>query len=89
MKFLLAVIVAALSSCAHTQPTPTSADAGGPITCAAVCDHGSALGCLWAQPTPKGHSCEAVCLNDGQAGQPWALDCLQRLQTCDSEAACR
>jgi len=84
----------ALSSCAHSpQPAPNP-DAASPVTCASVCEHAAALvlKCSWAQPTKLGHSCEAVCLNAKNAGQSWALECIQRqlnLGSCDTALACQ
>jgi hypothetical protein len=85
----LVLAIALFAACAHTPTPAPSADAGGPITCASVCDHGAIIGCLWAQPTPKGASCERVCLNATNVGQPWSLDCIQRLSSCDSALACQ
>jgi hypothetical protein len=82
MKSLVLAIALFVASCAHTPTPAPSADAGGPITCASACDHGATIGCLWAQPTPKGASCERVCLNATNAGQPWDLHELAVATSC-------
>jgi hypothetical protein len=82
MKSLFVAIALFVTSCAHTPTPAPSVDAGGPVTCASVCDRGTVIGCLWAQPTPHGASCEAVCLNAANAGQPWDLRGLASATSC-------
>ena len=80
----------AIGSCAHNPP-PAPADASPPpftATCASVCEHAALMDCTWAKPTPKGHSCEQVCLNAQNVGEPWNLECLQKLTGCDSAFVC-
>jgi hypothetical protein len=81
MRLIIALAIG-IASCAHTPTPAPSADAGGSVTCASVCDRGSTLGCLWAQPTPHGASCEAVCLNAANAGQPWDVAALSKATAC-------
>jgi hypothetical protein len=90
MRALVLAAALTLASCAHNpQPAPNAdASPSWPASCASVCEHGSLLGCEWSKPTRKGHSCEAVCLSNANAGQPWSLECIQRLSTCDLATAC-
>jgi hypothetical protein len=65
------------------QPVPS-----GP-TCADACNNGRRLyasglvDCEWSAGVPSsGASCEDVCENAGQHGNPWQLGCLARTNEC-------
>lgn len=80
--------LASCQGCHNPEPTPvTPSGAGGapayPGTCDGVCALGSALGCAWAQPTPKGATCSTVCANNqAQAFSAWDLNCRAKQTNC-------
>jgi hypothetical protein len=81
LKFLLPLVLSLFlltqGSCAHS-PTPAVN-----ATCAMVCVHGAELSCDYAKPTLGGATCEQVCQNAANAGEPWRLSCLEQTTTCD------
>jgi len=90
--FLFAAMMA-IAGCPQplppVPPGPAPADAGPSIaTCASVCQHGTALGCVWAAPTPRGHTCEEVCSVASRI-LPWNVDCVQAAPTCTAADACQ
>lgn len=89
--FLLAICSCHRGPCSSVPgPTPramSSAAAAAP--CAAVCAHMRTLGCAAATPTPKGASCEEVCITVQTSGVvAWDLDCRSKAPTCDAIDAC-
>ncbi|MGO9289768.1 MAG: hypothetical protein ACLQIJ_13575 [Polyangia bacterium] len=86
MKYLVAfAFIFAVSlgcqSCAHTTPTPTNTDAGTTPSCATACANGARMNCMWASPTPMGHTCVEVCTNAEQS-VPWDVAGLTTVTTC-------
>ena len=64
-------------------PTPPAAvDSASPADCASVCAHGFALGCPWAQPTPKGATCLDVCRATAGGLIVWDMRCRATAATC-------
>lgn len=62
------------------QPPPAA-------SCSGACLHARELGCSWAQPTPKGATCETVC-NAAQALEPWNLACRSSAASCAAVEGC-
>jgi hypothetical protein len=73
---------------------PTGPDAAAPTlpvsqACVDFCQHGTDLGCPWAQPTPMGATCGQVCANNQEAAiAPWDLACRTKASDCNP-AGCR
>ena len=81
----------------HEPVTPTpGGDGGAPPdaasrnpTCALFCGHMRELGCVQGKPTPKGASCEEVCLNVQQSEfAKLDLRCGYDARTCEAATAC-
>ena len=86
MKTLcLALMLAAIGcqSCAHNPPTPpTPTDGAAPSgSCTTACANGARLGCMYATPTPQGHTCLEVCANAAQS-VPWDVVGLTAATIC-------
>lgn len=59
-----------------------------PPTCAAWCARASAMKCDAAKPTPKGGTCEAVCVNANAGPTKWDLKCRVAARSCAAADAC-
>jgi hypothetical protein len=77
-----------LAGCPAPAPPPPVVPPGS-ATCADVCRRYQQLGCLAGRPTPKGSSCEVVCLNVQASGAiRWNLDCRAGASTCAEADRC-
>lgn len=81
--FWLAAIPLACS-CATVTPTPTP----GPYTCQTYCARAVEMGCDFAQDTPGGAGCLAVCQNVQSKLIKWDLQCRSTAETCERINAC-
>ena len=71
-------------------PAPLPVLPPSPTTCAGICARGAALGCTFAKPTPKGATCETVCLNLLASDLPmWNLSCRSMAASCAAIDACQ
>ena len=90
MKTLLDFAVVAafsallFSGCATPSPIPTPTA----YTCQTYCDHAVSMGCDFAQPTPAGAGCVAVCQNVQDKLVRWDLVCRSTAPTCSAINAC-
>lgn len=58
-------------------------------SCASACGRLADLGCEAGQPTPKGASCEEVCLNAERSGFAlWDVGCVTRAPDCEAADRC-
>lgn len=98
MKLILVLVVvlagAACNGCTHNPPptpTPVTAVDAGDLSCAALCEHRSRLGCRTAEPTPGGFTCIDVCANANDPAGPiqWDMGCRVTTTSCDAEARCQ
>lgn len=80
-RFLFAVL---LSSCATVTPTPTPAS----YTCETYCAHAVSMGCDFAQASPGGSGCVAVCQNVQDKLVRWNLECRSTANSCQMINAC-
>jgi hypothetical protein len=89
MRIVMLLAALALGCCAHVPPPPPGPAAATcaehVCTCADVCEHGTRLGCDWAEPTERGATCQTVCRNATDPAGPivWDLDCRAHSATCD------
>ena len=90
MTLVLAAFIVILSCSSKPVPPPSVApDASLAPTCAGVCARMQELHCLSAEPTPKGATCETVCLNIQGAGVlRWDLACRVSAGTCAAMDRC-
>ena len=97
MKLFLVAAVAMITfhACGENRAAPRApafATDGGPpepAPCVAVCAHYAELGCPAARPTPRGGSCENVCLNAVESGLiHWDLGCRANAPSCEGADAC-
>jgi hypothetical protein len=88
----LAILFALVAECTPAPgpvdagPTPLS-DAGS--SCSRACARYKQLGCIQAEPTPKGVTCTEVCANAAREGID--LTCggrAESLPTCDAVMNC-
>jgi hypothetical protein len=92
MKTLLNFAVVAvfpamiLSACATPTPVPTPTPTI--YTCQTYCDHAVGMGCDFAQATPAGAGCVAVCQNVQDRLATWDLACRSTAETCERINAC-
>lgn len=94
MMFIrLMLLFLVVSSCAatlpavvnHNGPLPT----GTPSDCQAACDNLRKLHCPAGEPTAKGASCEAVCINTESSGYASMNPrCEAKASSCDAADAC-
>ena len=91
MKTLLALLFVAVfstaSNCGSTQ-LPDAAPAPVAPSCATACARAAALGCDYAQPSPDGVTCEAVCKN-AQGLFRWDLACRTGISACADVLGCQ
>lgn len=93
LLFLLGGAVAC-AGCPKPLPVPrppADADAAQPApveaTCERLCADGRARACSWAEPTPGGTPCEAVCHNATEGGPlTWDLGC--RVRNLEADRGC-
>ena len=58
-------------------------------SCATACERLVELGCPAAEPTPKGASCEEVCLNAERSGLAlWGVNCITSAPDCAAADEC-
>jgi hypothetical protein len=82
------LVLILLAGCRAPAPPPPVPPPGA-ATCADVCRHYQELGCLAGRPTPRGSSCEVVCLNVQASGAiRWNLDCRAGAATCAEADRC-
>lgn len=67
------------------RPLPPSRSA----TCAEACSHARTMHCELGNDTPKGASCETVCKDVIDGGNPYPTGCIATAQSCDEADACR
>lgn len=93
MMIRLAFLLLAASSCSstlpvvvnHNGPIPT----GTPSDCQDACDNLRKLHCPAGDPTAKGASCEAVCINTESSGYASMNPrCEAKATSCDAADAC-
>jgi hypothetical protein len=78
---LLAYGSLALFACSGGwQPPPDEPEPG--TACEAMCNHGTKLGCVWAEPTPEGTSCVTVCQDNERGWTSMHPECVLRATTC-------
>jgi hypothetical protein len=94
---VLLFATALLAACRPAPPPPEPPvvivvpDAASPPTCDGACQHMRELGCELGKPTPRGATCEQVCVRvqveNGGAGFDFA--CLTRAGSCADADSCR
>lgn len=95
LRFIALLALCASASCAtykNTPPHPTPAPlppAGSEADCTAACANMRRLHCPAGNPTEKGASCEAVCINIESSGYATMSPlCVARAPSCDEADAC-
>lgn len=86
----IALLVFGCPSTPPKPPEPKPLEAGVP-TCLSACDNMRALGCELGKPTPRGATCEDVCIRvqTENAGAGFDMACISRATTCPVADACR
>lgn len=95
MKIHFCFLVTLLGACSSLPLTRPPENHNAPLAtgsaedCRAACEKGRTLHCLYAEPTPEGASCEAVCNNTESSGYASMNPrCLKAITACDQESDC-
>lgn len=87
--FATALIVAtAIAGCGGSQPEPKPPIPPPSVErCPDACEHLRALSCDLAKPTPRGKTCEQLCLNMESNGVRF-ISCTITAPTCEAADLC-
>ncbi len=71
------------------RAVPQDPHSGTAEDCAAACKNGRKLACVFAENTPEGGTCEAVCLNSETSGYASMNPaCMAQAKSCEQADDC-
>lgn len=86
---VVAIATLLLVACCSPPKPPRNTIPYDAATCEQACENARAMHCAVGDPTPKTKaSCEAVCHNAIDHGNPYPAGCIAAATTCEAADAC-